>query len=71
MKSMEEDLKSDCRPITIKQLKDFIKDCPEYDENGDPYEVWIGDGTGLNTPAWRICKLNQYDILLDINDDPV
>lgn len=68
---MEEIETKEYSPITIKQLKDFIKDWPECDDDGTPYEVWIGDGTGLSTVAWSIYKLNEYDILLDISDDPV
>lgn len=61
-----EERECDFKPVTVRQLKDFLKDWPEIDDNGDPFEVWIGNGDGLSTPATSICKLNQFDILLDI-----
>lgn len=55
--------------MTIKQLKEYLKDLPEVDESGEEYEVWI-DGTGCkpgltNECDWR-SKLNKGDILLGI-----
>lgn len=63
---MEETYIESSLPITVKQLKDFIKDWPEVDDNGDPYQVWIGDAVDLSTPAYSIYKLNQYDIVLSV-----
>jgi hypothetical protein len=36
--------------ITIKELKELVKDLPEKDGNGDDYEVWVEntDDDGLS-----------------------
>ena len=56
--------------ITIKQLKEWIKDLPEVNErNGEDYEVWV-DGTncksGLSNAAKQITQLNEGDIIIEI-----
>jgi hypothetical protein len=48
--------------ITVKELKEFIKDWPEVDDNGDPYEVWFQTGRGLSSVCTEVCKLNGGDI---------
>ena len=54
--------------ITIKELKELVKDLPEVDKNGDDYEVWIEntDDDMLSNPAKSITRLNQGDILISI-----
>lgn len=52
--------------ITIKQLKELVRDLPEVDNNGDDYELWVentGD-TGLSNPATIIMQLNQGDLII-------
>jgi len=56
--------------ITIRELKYWIKDLPEInEETGEEYEVWI-DGTnceyGLSNVCTEIMKLNKGDIILEI-----
>jgi len=56
--------------LTIKQLKEYVKNLPEIDEDtGKSYEVWI-DGTNCETGLSNVCKeiwpLNKCDILLKI-----
>lgn len=57
--------------ITVKQLKDLVKDLPETDPaNGEDYEVWI-DGTdckpGLSNACKSIWQLNKGDIIFEID----
>jgi hypothetical protein len=54
--------------ITIKELKELVKELPEKDGNGDDYEVWVentGDD-GLSNVVKTIWKLNQGDIIFSI-----
>ena len=55
--------------ITIAELKALVKDLPETDEFGDPYEVWIGNEEGTSNVAKSIWPLNKgergQDILID------
>ena len=55
--------------MTVKDLKDAIKDWPEVDDNGDQLEVWLGKD-GLSNQCVEITPLNVYngkgDILLDL-----
>ena len=51
--------------ITVKQLKDFVKDWPETNENGEDYGVWLADERGLSNVAISLWKLNQGEILLE------
>lgn len=55
--------------ITVKELKELIKDLPEVDQNGDPYEVWIEntDDCGKSNVAQSVFKLNQGDIIISIS----
>jgi len=53
--------------ITIKQLKDLVKDLPEKNINGEDYEVWIesDDGSHSNV-AKEIWPLNKREEGQDI-----
>lgn len=50
---------NDC--ITIRQLREFIKDLP------DDGEVWVGDSQGLSNTCKRVIDLNKDDILIECN----
>lgn len=52
--------------ITIKELKELVKDLPEVDESGENYEVWIMNinKPTLSSPAKTIMKLNGGDIVI-------
>jgi len=55
--------------ITIKQLKELIKDLPTNDPvTGDDYEVWIEntDNEGLSNSAKTIMRLGVGDIIISI-----
>mgnify|MGYP007082280266 CR=1 FL=1 len=47
--------------ITIKELKELIKDMSEVDKYGEDYEVWIETGKGLSSPVTYAGKLNSRD----------
>ena len=51
--------------ITVKQLKDRIKDLPEQDENGEDYTVWVGGPDELSNQVTEIWPLNEGDVLLE------
>lgn len=55
--------------ITIRQLKNLVKDLPEIDDSGEDYELWIEntDGSNLSNVATEIWKLNQGDLIIKIN----
>ena len=59
--------------ITIKQLKDFIKNLPEKNEHNEDYEIWLETGKNLSSPSKSICFLNSRekgsDILLGLDED--
>jgi hypothetical protein len=55
--------------ITIKALKELVKDLPEIDpDTGEDYEVWIQTGEGLSSPARKSWKLNKGDLLLEYEE---
>ncbi len=45
--------------ITIKQLKELVKNLPEVDPHGEDYEVWITTYDNHSSPAIRIIPLNK------------
>lgn len=55
--------------ITIKELKELIKDLPEEDDYGSQYEVWIEHTSKkcLSNTCKSIMKLNKGDIILSID----
>ncbi len=50
--------------ITMKQLKDYIKDMPDKNENGEDYEIFIETGQNLSSIVTEIWDLNNGDLLL-------
>lgn len=52
--------------ITIRQLKQLVENLPEFDENGNDYEVWLEntDDCQLSNSAKRITQLNKGDIII-------
>ena len=57
--------------LTVRQLRDIVKDWPEVYEDGEPCEVWIETGRGLTSPVLRVERLNlrgnRCDMLLESN----
>ena len=56
--------------ITLKQLKQYIKNLPETDSYGEPYLVWVEhtDDEWLSTPIKSICKIDKGDIIFTIRE---
>jgi hypothetical protein len=52
--------------ITLKELKEFLKDLPETDPLGYPYEVWIETSKGLSNGATTLHLLNSREEGSDI-----
>jgi hypothetical protein len=44
--------------MTVKDLKELIKDWPEEDCHGEPTEVWMETGHCLSSPVRVACSLN-------------
>lgn len=57
--------------ITIKQLKDFVKDLPEKNENGENNKILVENTNDRSSPnpARMIVKLNQNDLLISVGRD--
>jgi hypothetical protein len=55
--------------ITIKELKELVKDLPEQDENGEDFELWVmnTDGSSMSNVAKSIIQLNRGDLIVEIN----
>lgn len=52
--------------MTIKELKELVKDLPEQDENGDDFGVWITNHNGLTNIVHEFANLNQKENGSDI-----
>ena len=54
------------RPITVKELKEFLEDWPEEDEEGNPTVVWLESEIGENRPMTVMSRINQPDTQPDL-----
>ena len=56
--------------ITIKQLKELVKDLPETDSSGDDFELWVMSPyvKGLSNAAVKINTLNAGDLIIYTDD---
>ena len=45
--------------MTLKELRDFIKDLLDTDRYGKDYEVWIDNKDGTPSEARTVWKLNS------------
>jgi hypothetical protein len=54
--------------ITIRQLKELVKDLPEQGDNGEEFELWVTntDDNCLSNVAKSISRLNRGDLIIDI-----
>ncbi len=52
--------------LTVKELKELIKDWPETYENGEPTEVWIETAPGISNVVTKIVPLNFQENSADI-----
>lgn len=51
--------------ITVKELKEILKDWPDTKENGELAEVWLETGLMLSSQATNYSRLGQGDFLLE------
>jgi hypothetical protein len=47
--------------ITVRQLKEWVKDLAEVNGMGDDTEVWIDTRDGHSSPCRELCPLNVRD----------
>lgn len=52
--------------LTVKQLKEAIKNWPETNEDGNPTEVWIETGWCMSSVVVEITPLNKRGNLADV-----
>lgn len=50
------------RGMTVKELKELVKDWPEVTNYGEPTEVWIETGHGLSSPVVVAMALNLREM---------
>jgi hypothetical protein len=50
--------------ISVKKLREILKDWPDTDSCGEASEVWIETGRNLSSPVLEVSQLNETDILL-------
>jgi len=48
--------------LTVRELKELIKDWPEEDVYGNPCEVWMATGKGLSCMVVEVTPLNYRKI---------
>lgn len=53
--------------LTVKELKEIIKDWPDKNRYDEPNEVWIETGRDLTSPITYISRLNMTDLLFESN----
>lgn len=53
--------------LTVKKLKEILKEWPDETESGEPAEVWIETGLMLSSPVVNYSRLGRWDILLNSN----
>lgn len=50
--------------ITVRQLKQWVQDLPEYGDNGEEYEVYLSNNERTSSIVKELWNLNEGDILL-------
>ena len=53
--------------MTVKELKEILKDWPDMTEDGEPAEVWLETGLHLSSQASNYSYLSRGDFLLQSN----
>lgn len=51
--------------MTVRALKDLVRDWPETDDRGDPTEVWIGTRDNLSNQVHEACELGDGSLILE------
>lgn len=60
-----------CNPkgITVRELKEILSKLPNTSEDGEPYEIWIGNEGGTSNVLTLVVSLNikkdGCDVLLE------
>ena len=44
--------------LTVRELKEIIENWPEFDDDGEPTEVWIECKAFESNPVYRVSSLN-------------
>jgi hypothetical protein len=52
--------------LTVKELKEIIKNWPETDKYGEPTTVWVETGWCLSSIVTEISPLHKYGNIADI-----
>jgi hypothetical protein len=52
--------------ITVRQLKEWVKNLAEKNEYGEDFEVWMDTGEMLSSPVTEICPLNRREDGCDV-----
>jgi len=47
--------------LTVKELKEIIKDWPDERADGTPTEVWLANAAGVSNLAVEVSDLNRDD----------
>jgi len=60
--------------LTVKELKEIIKDWPEQREDGEDCQVWLGSRDGFSNEAVEVATLNlssdgSADLLISTEED--
>lgn len=55
------------RMMTVKDLKEILKDWPDIKRNGEFAEVWLETGLMLSSQATNYSRLGHGDFLLESN----
>lgn len=50
--------------MTVRELKELVKDPPEQDESGEDYGVYQESGRYKSSPVFTAVQLNEGDIPL-------
>ncbi|AZU98451.1 hypothetical protein BZF66_05695 [Salmonella enterica] len=45
--------------VSVRELKELIKDWPEVRENGEDTMVYLGDGNGYSNQAIEVSTIDQ------------
>lgn len=55
--------------VTIKMLKDYVRDLPEADEYGNPHELWVMTSPSTSSVATSLYPLNSGDVVVGVHDE--
>lgn len=50
--------------VTVEELVGWLLGLEFFDQDGEPYEVWVTTGPGLSSPVRSVMRLNEGDVIL-------